>query len=47
VYARIDALEKTVFAEPRYAVQDHYVAFLGAALLCLFLGRLLAAGRIP
>ena len=41
VYAKIDALERSVFVEARYAANDAFLPFLLAALSLLFLGRLL------
>jgi len=46
VYAEIDALEKAVFSEPRFAVEERFLPFLLAALLLLVLGRLTAYGPV-
>jgi Ca-activated chloride channel family protein len=43
VYERIDALEKTVFEEPRYVVEERFLPFLLAAVALLVAGRLLGA----
>ena len=42
VYARIDALERTFFQEPRPVLSDRALPFLAAALALLLLGALLA-----
>ena len=41
VYETIDALERTRFEEPRFALADRFLPFLLAALLLLAVGRLL------
>ena len=46
VYARIDALETSVFREPRYATEDAFLPFLALALALLLLGRILGAGPL-
>lgn len=43
VYARIDALERTFFEEPRHVFRDRYLPVLVAALVLLLLGALLAS----
>ena len=42
VYARIDQLERTFFAEPRTVFRDRYLPFLVAGLTAILLGVLLA-----
>ncbi len=46
VYARIDALETSVFREPRYATQEAFLPILGLALALLLGGRLLGSGPL-
>jgi Ca-activated chloride channel family protein len=43
VFARIDALERTPIEEPRWAVEDRFLAFLAAALVLVLLGRILSS----
>lgn len=43
VYARIDALEKAPFEEPRFALEDRLLGLLLAALVLFLAGRVLAA----
>lgn len=46
VYGRIDALETSVFREPRYATEDAFLPVLALALALLLAGRLLGAGPL-
>jgi len=43
VYDRIDALEKTAYAEPRREIEDRFLPFLAAAVALVLVGRLLEA----
>jgi Ca-activated chloride channel family protein len=45
-YARIDALEKTPFAEPATRLEDRFLPFLAAAIALVLVGRALAAGPL-
>jgi Ca-activated chloride channel family protein len=46
VYARIDALERSPIAEPRFRLREEYQAPLGLGLLLAAIGLLLAAGPL-